>query len=307
MFHFDIVHGCQLRCVGCPNSTLLPKVKRTPLDKFERCMLNVDVDYVHILRLFNYGEPLLHPDISGIFEILQRQRWRADQVEITTNAQHVYWEDFQNALKMGVLTRLVVSCDGDATPEEYERLRPPSKWGKLIEFLQRAREIRDSHAPDMELIARSIVKTSEDTRAWRELLEPLGWESEFRGWKAFPDAKENMTGRDIEVGEGICTFVAPSDQFNHNYHGELNQLYVDYDGKVVPCCVHPNAGTLGDLSQHTFSEILYSKQRADFLRQMETNRRSMPVCGRCEYGPPARPGPSFADNAPELIPLLNNS
>ena len=29
--HFDIVHGCQLRCVGCPNSILQPKIKRMPV------------------------------------------------------------------------------------------------------------------------------------------------------------------------------------------------------------------------------------------------------------------------------------
>jgi hypothetical protein len=37
-FHFDIVQGCQLRCLGCPNSTLQPKIKRMSREDFERCL-----------------------------------------------------------------------------------------------------------------------------------------------------------------------------------------------------------------------------------------------------------------------------
>ena len=58
--HFDIVNGCQLRCVGCPNSTLEPKIQRISIDDFDLCMGNIDVERIHTLRLFNYGEPLLH-------------------------------------------------------------------------------------------------------------------------------------------------------------------------------------------------------------------------------------------------------
>jgi hypothetical protein len=35
--HFDIVHGCQLRCTGCPNSTLQPKIKRISVEDFNAC------------------------------------------------------------------------------------------------------------------------------------------------------------------------------------------------------------------------------------------------------------------------------
>ena len=139
-FQIDIVHGCQLRCVGCPNSTIMDKVRRIELADFRRCMANVDVQYVQYLRLFNFGEPLLHDNLTGIFAILLEQPWRADVVEISTNAQFCHWEDFSTALQLGVLDRLVVSCDGDGTPEQYEALRPPGKWDKLIEFLVRARE-----------------------------------------------------------------------------------------------------------------------------------------------------------------------
>jgi len=299
MFHFDVVGGCQLRCVGCPNSTLLPKVKRIEPEVFEHCLGNVDVNHVHTLRLFNFGEPLLHPRFSEILKIVARQRWAAEHVEISTNAQFVYWDDFEAALRTGVLTKLVVSCDGDGSPEEYERLRPPSKWDKLIEFLERTSELRDRHCPQLELATRSIVQTWEDMEAWRGIVEPRGWNAEFRTWKALPEAAENMTGRAIQGARGICTFVAPSERFSHKYYGQLNQLYVDWDGTVVPCCVHPRAGVFGSLQSQTFSDILAGAQRDAFLERMSDQRQDMAICGECEYGPPENPGPSFEDNLPK--------
>ena len=70
--HFDIVHGCQLRCVGCPNSTLEPKIYRIPVADFSRCLANIDVERIHTLRLYNYGEPLLHKKIASIVAEIPR-------------------------------------------------------------------------------------------------------------------------------------------------------------------------------------------------------------------------------------------
>lgn len=299
MLHLDVVGGCQLRCVGCPNSTLLPKVRQVPLPLFDTILGNIDVDHVHTLRLFNYGEPLLHAQFSEILKRLPHQRWQAEEVEVSTNAQYVYWEDFEEAISTRVMTRLVVSCDGDGTPESYERLRPPGKWSKFVDFLQRARDLRDKLHPNMELVTRSVVETKADMEGWRKVLEPLGWEAEFRTWKALPESIENKTGRQPDVPAGICTFMAPSERFSHQYHGELNQLYVDWDGTVVPCCAHPRAGDLGSLAKAPFSEIIKGPKRQTFLEQLESDRHAMPICGQCEYGPPEDPGPSFDHNLPQ--------
>ena len=44
-----------------------------------------------------------------------------------------------------------------------------------------------------------------------------------------------MTRRPPSVPEGVCQYLrGPT-------------LYVDHDGTVVPCCVHPRAGVLGNL------------------------------------------------------------
>jgi radical SAM protein with 4Fe4S-binding SPASM domain len=303
-FQIDIVHGCQLRCVGCPNSTIMDKVRRVSIPDFRKCVENVDVDFIQYLRLFNFGEPLLHENLSEILEVLRDQPWRAEVLEISTNAQFCNWEDFASALRVGILNRLVVSCDGDGTPQQYEALRPPSKWEKLIEFLQRAKKLRDQYAPELKLVTRTIVENVESMERWRNVLLPLGWEPEFRDWKVLPESKDNMTGRDVLVPRDVCTFLAPSSRFSEKYHGEVNQLYVDASGTVVPCCAHPKAADLGNLMHQRATELLASPARQAFIRRLEVDRSVVPICNKCEFGPPENPGESFRQiSSDKILPV----
>ncbi|MGH8041695.1 MAG: SPASM domain-containing protein [Rudaea sp.] len=292
--HIDIVHGCQLRCVGCPNSTLQPKIKRVAVTDFRTMLGNIDVERIHLLRLFNFGEPLLHKQFSAIVAEIPKQRWKAEIVEISTNAQQVYWDDFEQAIKQDVIHRLVVSCDGDGSPAEYERLRPPSKWEKLIEFLDRVRGIRDRWSPQLQLITKSVVRSKQDMTQWRSVLEPRGWTPEFRSWMALPEAEQNMTEREIHAPSGPCVFLAEPEEYTaHPWRGEIRLLYVDADGTVVPCCIHPRAGEFGNLLRQKYSEILRGELRARFKRQMTENRAAMHICGQCELGPVGNEGQSF--------------
>lgn len=267
---FDIVHGCQLRCVGCPNSVIQPKIKQISVEDFSRCLAHLDVGHIELFRLFNFGEPLLHKDLPGILAQFPRQLFRVGVVELSTNAQYHDFDMLAETLSVGVLGRLVVSCDGDGTPESYEAVRPPAKWEKLLEFLRRAKELRDRHAPEMQLVTRTICEDAAAQARWRSVLEPLGWTPEFRGWLILPGAR-NMTGREPKVPNQVCRFL------------DGDKFYVDYDGTVVPCCAHPRAGVLGDLKTQTWSEILLGEARARMRRAMVEDRAAMPLCGECAF------------------------
>ena len=293
VMHFDIVGGCQLRCVGCPNSTLRPKAKPISLADFARCLANVDVDRIERLQLFNYGEPLLHPDLPGIFRVLADRKDRIGSIEISTNAQFVRWKQLEEVMHMKLLTRLAVSCDGDGTPASYERHRPPAKWPKLIEFLARVSEMKNRIDPDLELITRTVIADRRAIPRWTSVLEPLGWKPEFRGWKILPQSAENPSGRETVPGQGVCIFVE-----------RRTHLYVAGDGAVVPCCVHPRAGVFGNLMTSKWSEILNGPGRSHFVDELESNRSAMEVCSACEFGPSAARGPSAGRNLPPAEPAV---
>jgi len=292
--HFDVVHGCQLRCVGCPNSTLKPKIKTIDPDFFGACLRNIDVQQIHTFRLFNFGEPLLHKQLAECVAQIPRQRWKASIVEISTNAQKVYWDNFEEMMKLQVVNRLVVSCDGDGTPEEYERLRTPSKWENFIEFLERARALRDRWSPATQLVTRTVISDKQWRERWRGVLQPRGWTPEFRGWMNLPEASISPLGRPEQAPEGSCFFMGEPEDFPGNtWNGEITLLYVDMDGTVVPCCLHPKAATLGNLREQTYNEIMNGAARNRFIQTMNADRAGMPICGQCDMGPPGREGPSF--------------
>jgi radical SAM protein with 4Fe4S-binding SPASM domain len=292
--HFDIVHGCQLRCVGCPNSILGSKIQSIPVEDFARCLGNIDVERIHTFRLFNYGEPLLHKRLAAIVAEIPKQRWRASVVEISTNGQRVDWDEFEAMVKLEIVNKLVVSCDGDGTAKSYETLRPPSRWEKLVEFLEHARYLRDRWAPAMQLWTRTVIRTRADAQRWEDFLRPRGWMPEFRRWMFLPESMENLTGRVVTVPSAPCVALADASEFaSHPWFGEINLLYVDADGTVVPCCYHPRAGVLGNLITQKYSEILNGVARRAMKQAMRENRGALHVCGRCEVGPIGNEGPSF--------------
>lgn len=294
MLHIDIVHGCQLQCVGCPNSTLMDKVKRVEVNHFAKILNNIDVEHIHTLRLFNFGEPLLHRQLDQIVAQIPKQKWKASIIELSTNAQYTDWENFEKMLKLQVVNKIAVSCDGDGSKEKYEALRPPGKMEKLMTFLERTKALCEKWSPATELVTRTIVETEQDKQNWLNILTPMGWTPEFRKWMILPEAKENPSQRQVQKTDGKCFFMAdPSEFKNHSWHGDINLLYVDYDGTVVPCCLHPQAGKFGDLSKHKYSKIYNSAQRFEFKQTMETGRENMSICGQCEVGPVGNEGPSF--------------
>lgn len=268
----DVVHGCQLRCIGCPNSILRPKISFMSVTDFELIIKNVDVGYIKRLRLFNFGEPLLHPALP---DILMRIRSSTNPpvrtVEIFTNAQHHDFPMLAEIFKTGVVNSFAVSCDGDGTKEEYERLRPPGKYEKLIEFLTKAKELRDRYAPNMILRTSNICETEEGRRLWIETLTPLGWTPNFRGWYHLPGSIRSRAGENSIVIKKGCFFMR--DRY----------LFVDADGTVIPCCIHPRAFVLGNLKTQKYSEILRSEARRKKLLELRTAKKKMPICGDCGY------------------------
>lgn len=279
--HIDIVHGCQLRCVGCPNSTLLDKVKKVDPEDFGRMLQHLDVKYIYKFGLYNYGEPLLHHDLPGILAKIRDRKIKSRYMEISTNAQTVNWEMLEESIRLKVLNRIVVSCDGDGSAEMYEKLRPPAKFDKLMTFFEKMQAIKAKHDPNLELVTSSIVNAKGDVEGWKKVVEPFGFKPFFREWKYLPEAQENLTGRAIEVPKGICM-----------YQDIPSRFYVDWDGTVVPCCVHPQAGVIGNLKDNKLSEIMSGDARLRFLLQMRENREQMKICGSCEYGPSDDPGSS---------------
>ena len=268
---FDVVNGCQLRCIGCPNSTIKPKIKFISVKDFNICLANLDVDKIEVFRFFNFGEALLHPDIVELVFQISRQSWYTDIVEISTNAQYFNKNIMIELFKLNILTTLSVSCDGNGTPDEYEKYRPPAKWEKLMTFLEEVSLIKNKYSPNVKLQVKSVCDEEDGQKRWLSILKPLGWKPFFRKWMNLPMSISTPSNRAILPFKGVCSFVC-----------NRNNFYVSQDGMVVPCCVHPRASDLGNLKYQKYSQIINGDKRIKFIEELKTNRVNMEICGKCE-------------------------
>ncbi len=271
-FHFDIVQGCQLRCIGCPNSTVRPVIEHISPDDFHRCLANVDVSHVETLRLFNFGEAFLHPKIIELLAVLGKQKWQADRVEISTNAMIYDEKLIREILRAKLVTHLIVSCDGDGTPEEFERLRPPASWGKLLEFLKGVSMIKQELVSSIHLMTRTVCGTEEGHMRWRALLTPLGWEPEFRDWILLPNSSHRPWDRvaDATHDKRICWPL------------QGVKLFVNCHGDVIPCCAYPDMASFGNLKNEKFSSIFRNASRRQMIKTVQNGRASQRICSQCE-------------------------
>jgi radical SAM protein with 4Fe4S-binding SPASM domain len=269
-FHFDIVQGCQLSCVGCPNSVLHPKIDHISPETFAQCLANVDVHQIDLLRLFNYGEPFLHPNIKGLLDVLKQQPWRAKSVEISTNGMIFDEQKVRDIISSGAVDIFFVSCDGDGTPESFEQLRPPAKWDKLLLFLRGVARIKQELGSNIRLRTRTVIPYGKGQERWRSVVEPLGWEPEFREWIVLPNTSGRPWDRPVQVENKACNFV------------EGVNLFVNCHGNVIPCCAYPNLDSWGNLKDQKFSEIHHGKLRQAFREHLRTDRVNDKICGECE-------------------------
>jgi radical SAM protein with 4Fe4S-binding SPASM domain len=260
-----------------------------PVD-FYVCLSNLDIKAIDVFRLFNYGEPLLHPQLTRIGEVILRiKHLNFNKIEISTNAQKCNWDDFEGLIKLGIITDIAVSCDGDGTSESYAALRPPAKWHILLEFLEKCSALVKNVSPSTNLITRTIINSHSDMQRWESVLEPYGFKPEFRGWKQLPLSRNNMTNRQTKLGQGICKFVEKPDSFFINAHGD-----------VVPCCAHPQAGFWGNIKNSKLSKIVNGHQRKQFIDKLLNDRKTLEVCSHCEFGPRDNPGPSAGQVLPTI-------
>lgn len=266
--HIDVVHGCGMRCVGCPNSVRQPKIEYMTENVFGKCLCNIDVKRIETMRFFNFGDPLLHPNLRSLVNMARYAPWKCHEFEVSTSGQYLN-DNLKHVIAVGIINRLVVSCDGDGTPEDYERWRPPAKWDKLMAFLKEAARLKKKFRSGIRLRTRTICKSESGRKRWLKLLLPLGFKPEFRGFIMMPERSGNPLDVPFKMPKGLCRYL------------RKDRLYVDYDGTMVPCCVHPRAFTMGNLTQMKYSEMLVSPERNAAVARMRTDRKNMEICSKC--------------------------
>lgn len=248
---------CNLSCDFCPQS--LPDYKERagysqhmPVAMFARLMTEIRQLSIKSLKLYFFGEPLLHPDLGTLCSLAVAA---CPRVELTTNGIPLGLRKAQELLAAGV---------------HYLRVSLYDEKADLVQMnVARLRYMRDAAGLQHPRICVKVFRTAD-----------------------LPDAQSRYLGLADEVTcEALHTIGSDFVQLSRATPGPQTacaypfyNLVVKSNGDVVPCCVAwERSLVVGNVAQQTLAEIWRSEALARVHRLHLAGRRSeLAACASCD-------------------------
>lgn len=146
-YQIDVSGACNLKCISCPRGNFQPQPEpgfmspetfKLVLDKILR-----EDPFVGAVALYNWGEPLLHPDLPEIIKIC-----RAKGVHAAVSSNLSLKRDLEPVVKAGPSWfRVSVSGVG----QNYEVTHTGGRWPLVLENLKKLKRLREEFQPAMEV------------------------------------------------------------------------------------------------------------------------------------------------------------
>ncbi len=282
VFTIDIVGSCNLRCPTCPvgNYRCYERPKGFMSEQlFTRILHKIEKEPVCSepqIWLYNWGEPLLHPQIISIVDATSA---RGLPVYLSTNLNVKV--DFE-ALLRAKPKDLKISVSAFQA-ENYERLHSRAKLSLLKNNLCALAQARDAVASDTHIwVSHHLYKSSlQDQEHLRQFCEELGFN--YYPIAAFyqplekllrileGEIDDNPVLADLlEHPRSYLQRIADSKDRDYDCELRFNQTVINHDGRVALCCsVYENQNMLG------VNFLDYSHA------QLELMKYEHPMCATC--------------------------
>lgn len=274
---------CPLQCVFCPQINPDFDLPRNFLSfpAFQRITNNFS-NSLERINLFNWGEPLLNPDISKMVSYASA-RGITSVVHSNVNS---LTSQMAEALVAGGLSELTASIDG-ASEESYKRYRARGSFSAAMSNLKLLIDAkRKSGRSNPRIVWQFLVfrhNEHEIPRA-KEMAVDLGVEIKFRFAvvikREFESTLADYNGTEFRK-KFIRDYGSPCDALWKN-------PVIHSDGTVLPCCqIFEKKYALGNLFEEDFSSIWNNKKYQE-LRNVVAGRTQADessFCYRCIFNP----------------------
>lgn len=272
ILNIEPTNRCNLSCSMCPRSTSGRPVMDLEWGLFERLVEELKREGP-ILKVFlqKDGEPLLHPKIAKMVEMLKDAN-AAKSISIITNGTLLNEDMFADLAAAG-LDDLIVSIDA-VDESGYKKLKGANLYSRVVENVERAVAMKREHNLEKPYIkARMVARRGHEAeieefkRKWTGKADMVDI-TPFHTWLGAV-GDERCYGRD---GRYPCALLW--------YTGIINS-----DGRVSPCCIdYECRGTLGTIGDGGFSAIWNGKALKDLrMRHLKGDYDKTAICGSCEY------------------------
>lgn len=282
IYAIDIVGNCNLRCPTCPVGNF-PNAEREkgfmPVELFRQIIAKIQKDNVvakPAIFLFNWGEPLLHPNLSEIIRIIHDAGFAS---HLSTNL------NVERGLKELVKSNpsdLKISISG-LTPETYSKthVRGDISLVKSNMYLLRYYMNRYKSSTQVWVGHHIYRNNQQQVQMMASLCEELGFE--HHPIAAFYQPIEQLIAlvegrnKDIPILQELLEHpldylprIKSSRSGRYDCELRFNQTVINFDGTVALCC------------------SVYDKENmlnASFLEHSQTELQEMkyahPFCMKC--------------------------
>lgn len=263
VYQIEVTATCNLACTMCPRQFFSRKdpKKFIDVDLVRKIVDQGDLDASYFVELQISGEPLLHPNLSEIIDIVKS----ADvMVGMSTNGVLIH-KQLDALLKLDIIT---VSVDSLTNRDKIRRPKGNDIGDtehlisniKNLLFLAEQKEI----PVDLQII---------ELDGWEDALEEV--KKEFKGYKCNirtnPNCYHAFIHGDIPlpVSRDLCInpWVSASIMAN---------------GNVSPCCIsHGDDVIYGNLYDSTLREVWANSEELVKFREEHMTRNYRDVCAKC--------------------------
>lgn len=286
--YLETTNYCNLECSFCNRDQVVKKIQHMSLSNFQLVLEKLKNNPINEIKLMGLGEPFLHPKFSIICKMVKDYFPKAFLI-VATNCQYKVNDNFKESLKY--IDLLYLSIDG--YKESYEKFRPPSKWSKLIKFLENLKEI-DRY--NCKITCNYVVNKQniDDIKKVEELCKEYDLE-ELR-LNIAQDWSEN-----VKLKEKDNYLWGYSDEqvkylkknYSKNIKGKSpwtwsdcfwvkRGIYMTVQGDLKVCCMNTDTKSLGNVFNEEIKSILNSK-KMNHIRDGCKNDKPTSHCFNCSY------------------------
>lgn len=275
---------CPLQCPLCP--TGIGQMTRTrgmmPFPLFKQAIDEVDPVYVY---LWNWGEPLLNPEI---YDMIEYAHEKMVYTKLSTNA-HFLDDRAADKLAESGLDYLIVSLDG-ASEKTYTRYRKEGDYGKVINNLISLvdRKPDSLHAALQFIIMKHNQHELDEIKT---LAKNIGVDELL-----LKTASVDLIDYDTEEQrkKNLREYLPDTEHQRRIYQEHRKHTFCDrpwvsavinWDGAVTPCCYdYDGRITLGNIRYAPFRQAWNSPAYRKLRQTIKKDRNMIPLCVKCPIG-----------------------
>lgn len=287
LIHIDPLNYCNLRCPVCPTGrgTLGRHRGKMPMELFQAIVDEIS-DRVFFLNLYNWGEPLLHPQI---FDMVEYAASKGLSVRISSNLNSMTLEQARLMVESG-LEELLVNLDG-ATQETYAIYRVGGSLARVVENIREITRVKKRFNTPFPLITARVLVTKYNYDEISQI-RALAWSLNVDRFVVSPIHVNLRRSDDINRWvvqkqksvefAGLPRKPRKCDQLWFN-------LTISWDGGVFPCCwFHEQEYDFGNVYEEGSLIMIWNNDRFVQSRNFVIGKNLHSpgtICGQCKGYP----------------------